>query len=440
VLIAFVAAWVPFLPFLWKLFHYVSADTHAIHPKSAGPFLRMLGEMGWSSQPLPLTVFLLCVVTGAWLALRDERTRDAAVLCLMLGVCNAVGVGYIERLGRYESRYFIGVLPSLLLLVAVMWAWLAEKAANRLGRSLQWMVWFVPCVGLLLGHVPFYRQLYQLNAKALPGREIAKWIVQNTPERSVYVMDNAFVRREVPDFYPTPGRYGASPAPHHSKEDHDAMAGFLQRVFRRFPDCYYVDTQRDLLWDDKSQPSEWLRTTFRRHVRIENPAFIRLFRMGIYPSGAFYPSLAEFSAANMTTDIYYNTLDDLLAMHRVVVLFGPEWDYAEVPLPGGGADHWKSLHGEGRIFIHSAAEKPEPMSVRIRIGSYRTAQAIEVEWGGRRQEFALAQEKTEWLELGTMTVRPGRNEIVVRKKAPQPRSELANLMINEVQVLPVTPE
>jgi len=440
IVIAFTIAWLPFLPFLWKIFHYVSADRHEAQLPGIVSFLKMLGEMGWSSQPVPLALFLLCVATGITLALRDPARRNAAWLCLVLGVFGAVGIGYLERLGRYESRYFIGLLPALILFAALALVWAGEKWTRRLAPSAQRIAWIVFAAVLLAWHLPFYTQLYALKGKLLCGRAIARWIVSNTPPGSVYVIDSVYVRREVPDFYPTPDRFVASPAPHSSYTGNEEIGKFIRSVFARFPDCYFVDTQHDL-FIEAGQPSAWLET-FRRHVRLENPALVRLYRLGVLPSGAFWRNMAGPFSPNVATDIYFNTKEDLYELYRQrgwFALFDPEWVYAEIPLPQGAIDHWKGLHGTGRMVVHGTQETTRQMKLRLRCGSYRVAQTISVEVAGNPTKWELAKDNTQWLDLGEITVQPGENVVVVRKEVAQDPKELANFMVREVTLEPVEP-
>ncbi len=445
VFIAFVVAWVPFLPFLWKLFHYVSADTHAVHPDSLIPFVKMLGEMGWSSQPIPLTLFVGCVVTGVWIGLRDKEKREATILSLVLGVASALGIGYMERLGRFESRYFISLLPALLLFVALAWARVGDIVPPRLPRVVRLLAWLVPALALLLWHVSFYNQLYHLRAKLLNGRGIAEWIVTNTPAGSTYILDNVYVRREIPMFYATPGRNAASPDAHLSAEDYESMREFVKDLYRRFPDCYFVDTQHVLFSETDGSPSEWLRTRFRRHARIENPALLKLVRWGVYPSSCFYPAMTKPYHANVATDIYFNTIEDIQETSRnagmpAIALFGPEWEHCQIPAPQGGIHHWKGLRGDGRIFVHGLGNTPVRAVIKIRCASYQAAQAVSFAFGDVRLRVDFPADQPRWIELDPVMIKPGVEELTVSKAAPQTQEEIANFMVYEIQVLPVKSE
>lgn len=436
VLVALVLACVPFAPFLWKLAHYVSADTYARQHVGLLAFVKMIGEMGWGSQPVPLAIFLVCVVAGVVLAWREPRTRDAVVMCLVLGGFSAVCVGYIERLGRYETRYFLSLLPPLLLLVAVAWVRLADALLGRFSSGARWSSALVVAAALLGWQVPFYSQLYQLKGKGSLGRDLANWINEHVPTGGIYVLDNSFVRREVPDFYSTPGRYCTSPAPHEPNEDMTARAQLIRNMFRRFPDCTFVDSH-SLFDPTRKEDAGFLAKTFRQHVRIDDPAVPRLYRMGIFPSGAFNREEETPRVITPNTEIYFNTTDDLIELNRSrgwFVLFGAEWKHAEIPLPQGGWDHWKGLAGEGKVRVFGVIDKPERMNVRMRCASYEISQGIRVEIAGKETQYQLAPGNVRWIELGPMNVQPGENEFIVSKESPQRDGDRPNFMVYEVSL------
>jgi hypothetical protein len=296
---------------------------------------------------------------------------------------------------------------------------------------------------LLAWHVPFYQQLYQLPAKTVCGRCIAEWFMTNTPPGSAYVLSSAFVRREVPGFYPTPGRFGTAVPMHASREEYHRLAAFLQDVMRRFPDLYFVDVQQELFGEGAGpERVEWLRRTFRRHARIENPALVRLSRMGMFPSSAFYPDMAAPSSSVVDTVIHSNTTDDLLTQKREagessLALFGPEWAYVEAPVTDTEWGHFKALHAEGRVFVHGLRDKPFRAQVSLHCVSYGVAQEVRVEMTGETQVLRLDPGALRWWELGELTIQPGENAIRVVKLAPQQSNEVANLLVAEIKIEPV---
>jgi hypothetical protein len=422
-----------------QLAHYESADRFANQGVSTLTFVKMLGEMGWSCRPIPLTLFLICVVAGCWVSLRDQSTRRQGLLLLFLGLFNGVAIGYIEKLGRYETRYFINILPSLLLFVAVAWHRWMEVLLARFSTRWQNAGCVCLCAVVLLWNLPFYGQLYKLKSSHLCGRCIAEWINQNTPPGTAYILDTPYVRREVPGFYRTPGRYVGAPPPSQTMEDLRNNQAFLRDVFRRFPDAYFVDTQHARPDDGKRSSKDWIQHTFRRHIRLENPALIELVRCGIFPSAAFYPSPNDETYA---ADIYYNTRDDLIRLRqeageRWLALFGPEWTYCEVPLPNEGWDHFKALHSEGRLLLYGLKSEPTRVNVLLNCGSYQVAQSIFVFVQGRQTRFDLAADHPQWLNLGEITLQPGKNEIILRKAIPQTREDAANLLAHEIRVEPI---
>src|SRR5205807_421003 len=108
------------------------------------------------------------------------------------------------------TRYFIGSLPSLLLFVAVSLVWLSDKTLARFSRAFRNGALVAVGAMLLLGHIPFYAQLFEMNGKEAPWRALAEWISRSTPPGSAYVLDSAYVRREVPGWYTTLGRHGSA--------------------------------------------------------------------------------------------------------------------------------------------------------------------------------------------------------------------------------------
>lgn len=431
---AHVVAWIPALPFLWKALHYVSADTSREDSVNLLAILQMVGEMGWSSQPVPLVLFLLLVGWGAWFALKDRHSRLQGILCLLLGLLSTLGIGYFTQRARFETRYFLFLQPMLLLFVAVAWVQIVERTMAKRARVLRVVGESIPWIVLLVWNVPFYVQLYQLKSKLFCGRCVADWIVHNTPPGSAYVLDSAFLRREVPGFYPTPGRYGSAVPMHGSADEYQKYESFLRDLYRRFPDCYFVDVQRKMLQDE---------TFFRHSVRFDNPPLRLLAEAGIFPSAAFYPQLRDPETRDLTTYIRYNTREEILDRKRAAgeawaVFFGPEWVHSEVPLSEAYLDHFKALHSVGRIFFHGLRVAPRDAEVWIRCGSYGVAQTIEVDINGKVSACELAADRLNWLSLGVMRVEPGSNEITIRKKQPQTSDAIANLLVHEIVLRPTS--
>lgn len=436
VILAQVIAWAPFLPFLWRLLHYVSVDENSAQTVAVASFLGMIGEMGWGSRPLPLLLFICCALAGVGIGFSSSARRFQSALCFLLGVFSALGTGYIEQLGRYESRYFIILLPSLLLFVGIAWNRIWEQLRGRVPRPLRFAAWLAPFVVLFLWHAPFYNQLFQLRGKLLCGRDIAGWINENTSPGSVYVMDSFYVLREVPGFYETPARYESAVPVHQSIEEFRQFGTFFLDLFRRFPNFYYVDTQHFPFMTKDGEPTDWPQGYFRKKVAIANPALVRLFEMGIWPSGSFYAHAITEEAT--TTYIWYNSKADLVQLKRdagepALVLFERDWIHCMLP----DYSHWKATHDAAHVEIHGLADSPIRAALWLDCRSLGTEQSIVAAWEGFAREHRIPADQPARLFLGEITLQPGPNRIRIRKEQPQDPDEFPNFLVHELRVIPL---
>lgn len=435
VLVAYALAWVPFLPFLWKVFHYESADKLAQQTVDAFSFLKLIGEMGWSSRPAPLALFLLLIVAGMTLAISRPATRFAAGLALFLGCFTAAATGYIEQLGRYETRYFMILVASLVLFVAVAWDFLVARAVSRWPKTLQSIGWAIPCVALVAWNAPFYLHLFQIQGKQVCGRDIARWLNENTPDGSTYVADSFYLLREVPGFYGTPGRFESGPPTHTTPEEYEKLGPFFRDLFRRFPDCYYVDVTHRT-WTNASGEVEFdPRETFARHVAIENPSLVQLARWGIWPSEAFNPHV--LTPRMTTAKIHFNTRDDLLGRKRAagepaLALFGKEWIHCVLP----DGSHWKAVHSSGAIEVIGVRQEPAAVSLVLHCLSRGVNQDVVVRIGQEEQIFPLRADTPESLALGELKFKAPDAVVSVEiaRKTAQHGEEYPNFLVHELAV------
>ena len=447
ILLAHAAAWVPMAPFVRQLLHYESADESLAQAVGLISFVQMIGEMGWGSRPFALLCFGACVLSGLWLGLARPTTRPATVHCLLVGALNGVAIGVLELWGRYETRYFLAVLPCLLLFAAVAWTRAAELVSIRFMPSHRVAAWGVPGLALLLWHVPIYDQLFQLKGKLLAGRAVAEWLNRNAPEGAVYLFDYPWALVDVPSMYPTPGRHALSvPGKLHDAYDDEErlskLRGFTQDVVHRFPDIYYIHTQhfRD---EGPSDLEAWRKQTFRRRARIEDPALRRLLEMGVFPSGAFYPNgrsrlkTGEVLELWQPTDIYFNTTDDLLAGrraagHTTVALFGAGWLCTRLE----DGTIWRGLQAEATIDLHGLMDQETRTTLTLLLGNFGSNETIRVTFDGNETSHALPEKQLTPVVLNDLRLRPGHSVASIRRATPQRSQDFPSVLAYEVKTTP----
>lgn len=448
-LCAHILAWVTISPtVLHFVRHYRSDDEKLAQIVSATSFLRMFGEMGWSSQMLPLILFLGLVGTGVWMGFRDGESRKQSLLCLLLGGMAMAGVVFASRKARFESRYFQLVQPTLLLFAAVAWVSIDGTVRSKVSARRRALVWVLPCLVLLGWSAPFYHQLFQLKGKLIAGRALAEWINTNTPEGSVYFFDYPWARLDVPTMYPTPNRVAmcVSPPIHEAYGDPDRsrkLIEFTRDTIRRFPDFFYVNTQHARLEGAARDSNAWCREFFRRQARIENPSLPRLFDMGMLPSAAFYPQRKGYLKDGLVTDMYeptdifYNTKDDLIEIsrasgHQALAMFGKGWMCSLL----NDGTIWRGLQREGTIVVHGVQEAATTSQITLVCANFGDAQSILVTIDGKETSCDLPSKLLSRVSLGSVNLHAGKAEIAVRRLKPQTEDQFPDVLAYELVTVP----
>ncbi len=363
------AGFVPFLPFLFRVFGFKTTEAVTANRISLAVFPEVIGHMGWGEGWWSLLPFVACLALGIVAARRSPDRR----LFMFLGLAT---LGYflvqtfMLRVSRFEVRYYSAMFPLILLCAALgldfLGQWISEKRKQIAGPVPHLLL----AAPLLAWMLPSLWMVEKIECRSQNYKAIADWVNQNMPNNGIYSYWNGYEARGVPAVYQTPGRFVAYPTVWSTAEDYIRLQ-VRQRItsfFLRFPlACYIELTPDDLLAPslvhNDPPPRDKL---FANQIWLTDPAYEWLVKWKTLPLGEaqWYTGLMDH------IHVCYNKTSDLpkLAQQRGKILyhyFGEEWSYGKDPQD----NDWLITPNAGSFFIGNIAGRPVNVTIKLSVMS-----------------------------------------------------------------------
>jgi len=368
-MVALGAGFVPFLPFLVRVFGFQATEAATANRFSLSIFPQLFGRMGLGEAWWALLPFLLFIGLGVLEAKRSAERRIHLVLGLAALSYLAVQT-YMLRVSRFEVRYFSALFPFMMLYAGLgldfLGQWISEKR-KQIATPLPHLVMAVPLLAWMLVNV---WTVCQLDCRSANYKRLANWVIANLPPNGIYSFWNGYEARGVPAVYQTPGRFMAYPAVWSSEEDYIRMQ-IRQRLtsfFLRFPlACYVEFAPDDVLVPDLPHNEPIQRDKlFANRIWVTDPAYQRLVKWKTLPCGT-----AQWYSSKMDhIYICYNKVEDLpkLASERGQILyhyFGEEWSYGK----DQQQNDWLIIANSGSFYVGNVSAQPVMANVRLNVMS-----------------------------------------------------------------------
>lgn len=337
--LAYLLCWVLVVPWIvWTL--GLEPSLVDIPPHRQATFeniLKLPARYGWgnftSIMAPAAALFWTCAVVGLIAGLSKDQARRSVVTLVFVALFIAAVFLRNVRTNGLSPHYLILTVIPLLFITALGIRHIGQWLAARTKRE-AFTVAFPAAAVLWLAAFEArpLQLLYQLPGKPTDWRGIAQWMSANLPAGTTVYFDwYVNVWQHVPTYYPTPGITCASTMPVAGADHMIQMRyrEYTKYTLMKYSDAAYLEAMRLFDTDPRFELMglggtkwDWPPRYFRRSQSFRNEPILELDRLGICPIALNHTNYGEVEPI-----LYYNTPDDLAAMHRELLQKNP----AEAP-------------------------------------------------------------------------------------------------------------
>ncbi len=436
-LMVFGLPYLMFMPFVIRVFNFVTTESPVANRVSMAIVPALLGRMGWGEQLYALIPFVACVIGGGIAAARGGGAQPGRWL-LVQGALFLLVQTYALRVGRFEVRYYAPIAPLLLLLAAWGLSWWQDRV--RAPGVARWFPVTAAVVVLALT-APSLRAVVDLQCRGgYNYKSLARWLNENLPENGIYSYWNVYDGRGVPTVYPTPGRHMAYPVPWSSAEDYKKyqVRDRLAQFFQRFPHAVYVETAPiDLFAPTKiTCPPIDRAQLFAHQTLITDPAYKAMVRWKTLPLGEAQPESAHLDEML----VCHNRVEDLPELARkrgraLYHLFGKEWRFYK---DQRNMSDWLITEQGGTFQVGSLASNAVPVEIKLAAFAHPGGCLLNVHSAQAGQiltNFPVPSQPVE-IPLPVQQLSSGRTEFFVEVLPPSGGGPAPSLLLHSVSLTP----
>jgi hypothetical protein len=434
------AAFVTFLPFLFRVFGFTATEDLRARRVSFDIIPSILGRMGWGEGWYAILPFTGIVLAGIYLFVRGKDGGSRTVRFIALAAIAYFAIQtWSLRVSRFEVRYYSAIFPVLLLLAAGG----LEALVDLLRRKVPFLRGPAPVLLVALPLAAWMGanawQVTQLECRAQNYKGLARWVNENLPQNGIYSFWNGYEVRGVPTVYPTPGRFGTFPTYWSSDQDYASMQvkDRLTSFFLRFPLAAYVELgPEDKLGRTPNNEPIPRDTLFARQIWLTDPAYRKLVEWQTLPLGRaqWFTELMDHILVS------YNKEEDLPALaakqgRSVFHYFGNDWQYAK----DQQMNDWLVSTQSGTFFLGNNQAQPIRVALTLdamappsgcRISIYSAA-------GGKILDNETVPPNFKKITVPPFVLVPGKTQFSV-EVLPAPGSLQPQLLLYGIKVEPAS--
>ncbi len=335
----------------------------------------LIGKCFAGVMPVPFAIGALVFAAGALVAFRAPgQFRHVAAVSFVLIALITIG----SLRSQYSARYFTVASPYIYLVFAAGFHAVARlasvKSETRALRIASILVMAFSAVQLVL----FHRVAYQLEAKSRHYGGMARWVNENVPAGSGYLLESGYDVRFLGQYHQTPQKTPVILFIHSSAADVERLRAMQQVFMQQHPDVPFVEAARHGTEFNANVPVwTWPHSFYRKRYDLWNHPLQTLVKRGIWP---------QIHAAGMPdieyhTVIWYNTDEDCREILReqgrkARFDFLDGWNLAQVAQgvymnahqPSRARIICRTVDGQavgGTLRVAGAVAAREPINVRL---------------------------------------------------------------------------